>query len=84
MENNHSKFFLLCTHDYTSPITGYSVKCGDTISDTFRRTFFPETSVNDFLFIGSCITLLPIGVEFTNKLRRLGQYPEIAPFKEYL
>lgn len=84
MENYHSKLFFSCPCDYTSTVTGYSVKRGDIISDTFRATFFPETSVVDFVFIGSCITALPIGAEFTNNLRRLGQYPEIAPFKEYL
>ena len=84
MENICSKFFYSCPCDYTSTVTGHSVKRGDIISETFRATFFPETSVSDFVFIGSCITTLPIGAEFTNKLRRLGQYPEIVPFKEYL
>lgn len=84
MGNVHKKFFYSCPYDYTSSITGYSVKRGDIISDTFRASFFPETSVSDFVFIGSCITTLPIGAEFTNNLRRLGQYPEIVPFKEYI
>lgn len=84
MENVRSKFFFSCPCDYTSMVTGYSVKRGDIISDTFRETFFPETSVSDFVFIGSCITTLPIGAEFTSNLRRLGQYSEIVPFKEYL
>ena len=84
MENICSKFFYSCPCDYTSTVTGHSVKRGDIISETFRATFFPETSVSDFVFIGSCITTLPIGAEFTNKLRRLNQYPEIVPFKEYL
>lgn len=84
MGNVCKKFFFSCPYDYTSPITGYSVKRGDIISDTFRMTFLPETSVTDFVFIGSCVTTLPIGAEFTNNLRRLGQYPEITPFKEYL
>lgn len=84
MKNASVKLFFLCSHDYTSPVTGYSVKRGDIISDTFRQSFFPETFVSDFVFVGSLATTLPIGAEFTNKLRRLGQYPEIAPFKEYL
>ena len=84
MENICSKFFYSCPCDYTSTVPGHSVKRGDIISETFRATFFPETSVSDFVFIGSCITTLPIGAEFTNKLRRLNQYPEIVPFKEYL
>lgn len=78
------KLFFSCPYDYTSPVTGYSVKRGDIISDTFRQTFFPETSVSDFVFVGSLATTLPIGAEFTNNLRRLGQYPEISPFKEYM
>ena len=84
MENICSKFFYSCPCDYTSSVTGHSVKRGDIISEAFRATFFPETNVSDFVFIGSCITTLPIGAEFTNKLRRLNQYPEIVPFKEYL
>lgn len=84
MEKICSKFFYSCHCDYTSAVTGYSVKRGDIISETFRATFFPETGVSDFVFIGSCITTLPIGAQFTNNLRRLGQYPEIVPFKEYL
>lgn len=84
MENVLSKFFYSCPYDYTSTVSGYSVKRGDIISETFRESFFPETSTSDFVFVGSCITTVPIGAEFTNNLRRLGQYPEIAPFKEYL
>lgn len=84
MENYRSRLFFSCPRDYTSPVTGYSVKRGDIISDSFRESFFPETSVSDFVFIGSCITAIPIGAEFTNNLRRLGQYPEIVPFKDYL
>lgn len=84
MKNYRSKLFFSCPSDYTSPVTGYSVKRGDIISDSFRESFFPETSVSDFVFIGSCITSIPIGAEFTNNLRRLGQYPEIVPFKDYL
>ena len=84
MENIRSQFFYSCPCDYTSTFTGYSVKRGDIISEAFRATFFPETCVSDFVFIGSCITTLPIGAQFTNNLRRLGQYPEIVPFKEYL
>ena len=84
MEGACAKFFFSCPNDYTSPVTGYSVKHGDIISEKFRMTFLPETNVNDFVFIGSCITTKPIGAEFTNNLRRLGQYPEIVPFKEYL
>lgn len=84
MEDVRSKFFYSCPCDYTSTISGYSVKRGDIISETFRAAFFPETSVSDFVFVGSCITTVPIGAEFTNNLRRLGQYPEISPFKEYM
>ena len=84
MENVLSKFFYSCPCDYESQITGYSVKRGDIISDSFRQSFFPETSVSDFVFVGTLVTTLPIGAEFTNNLRRLGQYPEISPFKEYL
>lgn len=84
MGNVLSKFFYSCPCDYTSTVTGYSVKRGDIISEAFRASFFPETSTYDFVFVGSCITTVPIGAEFTNKLRRLGQYPEIVPFKEYL
>ena len=84
MENVRIKLFFSCPCDYTSPITGYSVKRGDIISDTFRQSFFPETYVSDFVFVGSLATTLPIGAEFTNNLRRLGQYTEISPFKEYL
>jgi hypothetical protein len=84
MEYAYKKFFFLCTEDYTSSVTGYTVKKGDIISDSFRSTFLPEAYASDFTFIGICQTTMPIGVEFTNNLRRLGQYPEIAPFKEYL
>lgn len=84
MDNVRIKLFFSCPCDYTSPITGYSVKRGDIISDTFRQSFFPETYVSDFVFVGSLATTLPIGAEFTNNLRRLGQYPDISPFKEYL
>ena len=84
MENVLSKFFYSCPCDYTSTVSGYSVKRGDIISETFRAAFLPETSTSDFVFVGSCITTVPIGAEFTSKLRRLGQYPEIVPFKEYL
>lgn len=84
MEYAYSKIFYSCPDDYTSPVTGYSVKQGDIISEGFRMTFFPETNVTEFTFIGACMTTMPIGAEFTNNLRRLGQYPEITPFKEYL
>lgn len=84
MENNCSKFFYSCPDDYVSPVTGYSVKSGDIISEKFRMTFMPETSGSNFVFIGLCTTTRPIGEEFTNNLHRLGQYSEIAPFKEYL
>ena len=84
MDNARIKLFFSCPRDYTSPITGYSVKRGDIISDTFRQSFFPETYVSDFVFVGSLVTTLPIGAEFTNNLRILGQYPDISPFKEYL
>ena len=84
MDNARIKLFFSCPCDYESPITGYSVKRGDIMSDSFRQSFFPETSVSDFVFVGTLVTTLPIGAEFTNKLRRLGQYPDISPFKEYL
>lgn len=86
MLNNEQKstFFFRIETDYVSPITGYSLKKGDIISDGFRMQFFPETSLSYFSFIGGCVTACPINMEFTNNLRRPGVYPEILAFKEYL
>lgn len=77
-------FFCYCNKDYISPITGYSFRKGDVITETCRMQFFPELSGDEFGFGGVCITTHPIQGEVTSAIRRPGIYPEILAFKEYI